>query len=354
MRLSKLVSASLISFSTSILYSFPAISEEIVVMGYRGVFEDNFKSAVVEPFQKEHPDIKVIYYGVQNTATMLGNMRAQKDAPQTDAAILDISAANILLKEGLIRELDTSKLSNYADLGEFGREIGGYGPPLTYDTLTLMYNTKAFPEKPDSWDALWDEKVKDRIIVPSEGGGDIQAILMMIIADKMEGGKGYKESLQAGVDKLVKLAPHVQTWEPKPDTYTLVANGSADLGIGWNARTQFYADKTGGLIDGVAPVEGTAAQINVISATANRPSNGAVETFINYAIDPTVQARFSKLMYYAPTNTKTVLDDATQKRIPLLNPELRSNLIPVNWIEIGDIRQTLLEPWRRNVLPAGR
>ncbi len=51
--------------------------------------------------------------------------------------------------------------------------------------------------------------------------------------------------MEPGVDKLVELAPAVQTWEPKPDAYTLVANGTATLSIGYNARAQFYFDQTG-------------------------------------------------------------------------------------------------------------
>jgi ABC-type glycerol-3-phosphate transport system substrate-binding protein len=43
--------------------SFAANAAEITVMGYRGAFEENYKKAVVEPFQAEHPDIKVNYYG---------------------------------------------------------------------------------------------------------------------------------------------------------------------------------------------------------------------------------------------------------------------------------------------------
>jgi putative spermidine/putrescine transport system substrate-binding protein len=76
-------------------------------------------------------------------------MRAQKDSPQTDAVIFDLSVAKIAKEEGLIAEIDASKIPNYADLADIGKELGGYAPPLTYDTLALLYKTlKPFPKSP--------------------------------------------------------------------------------------------------------------------------------------------------------------------------------------------------------------
>jgi putative spermidine/putrescine transport system substrate-binding protein len=342
------------SIVASVAASFAANAAEITIMGYRGAFEENYKKAVVEPFQAEHPEIRVNYYGVQNAATALGNMRAQKDSPQTDAVIFDLSVAKIAKEEGLIAETDVSKIPNYADLADIGKELGGYAPPLTYDTLALLYNTEAFPEKPTSWQALWDEKQNGKIIIPAQGGGDIQAILLTIIANRLAGEDNYTTTIQPGVDKLVKLAPLVQTWEPKPDAYTLVANGTATLSIGYNARAQYYFDQTEGRLGSVGPVEGTASQINVISAIANGPNEEATEAFINYALDPEVQTRFAKIMFYAPSNLKAALDAPTTKRIPLMDPEQRKRLIPVDWMKIGDIRNSILEPWRREIIPAGR
>ena len=53
-------------------------SGKITLMGYRGAFEQNYVKAVIEPFMKAHPDISVVYAGVQNAAAALGNLRAQK------------------------------------------------------------------------------------------------------------------------------------------------------------------------------------------------------------------------------------------------------------------------------------
>ncbi|UHS58435.1 extracellular solute-binding protein [Agrobacterium vaccinii] len=341
-------------FAATMLAGTCASAAEITVMGYRGPFEENYMKSVIQPFMKTHPDIKVNYYGVQNAATSLGNMRAQRDAPQVNAVIYDLSVAKIAKEEGLVATLDTAKTRNYADLHDVGKELGGAAIPVTYDTLTLIYNSKAFPVAPTSWETLWDKNQAGKVIVPAQGGGDIQAIVLTIIANRLAGEEDYKTTIDPGVEKLVELAPRVQTWEPKPDAYTLIANGTATVSIGWNARSQFYFDQTEGRLNSIAPVEGTASQVNVISAIEKASEAEATQTFINYAIGPEAQAAFAKAMFYAPTNKKAEVDEATAKRIPMMDPAQQEKLIKVDWMTIGDMRDDILQPWRRQIIPAGR
>lgn len=331
-----------------------ADAAQITVMGYRGEFQENYTKAVIEPFQAAHPDITVTYYGVQNAATALGLMRAQKDAPQVDAVIFDLSVAKIARDEGLIAEGDPARLTNLAHLGDLGRDLGAFAPPITYDTLALLYNAEAFPTAPTSWTALWDKAQAGKVIVPAQGGGDIQAIALTLIANRMAGAEDYRQGVDAGVEKLVEMAPLIQTWEPKPDAYTLVANGTATLAIGWNARSQFYADQTEGRLGSVAPAEGTITQVNVISLIANSPNREAAETFMDYALGAEAQKRFSEAMFYAPSNKDAAIPPETGKRIPLLDPAQKAKLVPIDWMTIGDMRESILAPWRRQIIPASR
>ena len=199
--------------SMAVLAGGWAQAAEIVVMGYRGgSFGDNYQRAVIEPFMAAHPDITVTYYGVQNAATSLGQMRAQKDAPEVNVVIYDLSVAKIAAEEGLTETLDTSAITAYPDLYDIGKELGGDAIPLTYDTLALIYNTSVFSEPPTSWSALWDVAHKGRIVFPAQGGGDIQANLMTVIANRIAGELDYKKTIEPGVELLAsKMAPLIQT-----------------------------------------------------------------------------------------------------------------------------------------------
>ena len=94
--------------------------------------------------------------------------------------------------------------------------------------------------------------------------------------------------------------------------------------------------------------------MNVISAVKGTRRRELVETFIDYALSAEAQARFSATMYYAPTNRTAQLDAATSQRIPLLNEANRARLIPVDWLQLGAMRERMLEPWRRTIIPASR
>ena len=331
----------------------PAQAAEITLMGYRGAFEQNYVKAVIEPFMKAHPDISVVYAGVQNAAAALGNLRAQRAhrRPMPSSSTCRSPRSPAMRAAGRAGPCPHSRLWRS---GGSGQDLGAAAIPLTYDTLTLIYDRDAFVEAPTSWNAFWDPKQRGKVTIPAQGGGDIQAILLTIIANRMAGERDYKKTIQPGVDKLVKLAPAVQTWEPKPDAYTLVANGTSTLSIGYNARSQYYYDQTEGRLRSISPKEGSASQINVIGAIANAAEPAATLAFIQYAISPEAQESFARTMFYAPTNTRAEVDEATRARIPMMDPEQRARLIPVDWMSIGDMRESMLRPWRRQIIPASR
>ena len=332
-----------------------AQAETITLMGYRaGGFQENYIKAVIEPFQKANPDIKVEFYGVQNSATGLGLLRAQKNAPQIDAVIYDLSVAQIAKEEKLIEPIDPKAVPNYAKLKNIGRELGLWAPPITYDTLALIYHRAQFPEAPKSWKVLWDPAYKRKVAIPARGGADIQAIALTIVANRMAGKDDYKSGIQPGIDLLSKLGGNIQTWEPQPDQYTLVAAGTDALSVAWNARSQHYIDTTQGKLGSTAPEEGTVSQINVISQVAGGKHKAAVEKLIDYALSAPAQKAFSELMFYAPSNAEVTVSPELEKRIPLLDKKNEEKLIPVDWIAVAAMREDITKAWRRQVIPAGR
>jgi putative spermidine/putrescine transport system substrate-binding protein len=335
-----------------------ASPREITLLAFQtGGFREQYVAAVTEPFEREHPGVTVNFYGVRNSATELAVLRAHKEQdspPPADVTVIDLSVAKIARDEGLLEAIRPDRVPNGASLAPVGAELGWHGLPVTYDTLALVYDTRAVSPPPTSWTALWDPAYKGRVAIPAEGGGDIQAIALTIVANRLAGNADFLATVAPGVEQLVALAPSVQTWEPKPDVYTLVANGSVAMGIGWNARSQLHVAQSQGRLGAVTPEEGTVAQVNVLGVVKGTRQRDLAEDFIDYALSPAVQARFSAAMHYAPTNTRTVLGAAESSRIPLLDEARRRRLIPVDWLQVGDARERMLEPWRRTIIPASR
>jgi putative spermidine/putrescine transport system substrate-binding protein len=263
--------------------------------------------------------------------------------------IMDVSVSKAGTDEGLFDKVDESVSKNVADLYPAGRVEGVGGVAVTFDNLVLLYNKEQVKTAPTSWNALWDKQYAGKVTIPAVP--DIQGTTLTIIANKMAGADDYKKSVEPGIKKLGELAPNVQTWDPKPDVYTPIANGQAALGIGWNARAQVYADSSGGKLGVVLPQEGSGFQINMINLVKNAPGGSAAKTFIDYALKPETQAAFTEAMFYAPTNSKAKISQTALARTAAGSMD---RMISIDWIAVAGIRDAITEQWRRRVIPLSR
>jgi putative spermidine/putrescine transport system substrate-binding protein len=326
-----------------------SISGTITLAAYSGIFQDNYMKAVVEPFMKKFPNVKVTYYPFPNSAQMLGALRAQKGSPQLDVAIMDVSIAKVGTDEDLFAALDANAIPSLGDLYSIATAPGVHGRAITFDHLTLLHNSKIVTPAPTSWSELWNKKYAGKVAIP--GIPDIQGIALTIIANKLAGGGDPNTGLDKGLARMVELAPSVQTWDPKPDPYTLIINGTAAIGIGWNARSQVYHDESKGVLGVVLPKEGSVFQINVINLIKGTKNQKAAEAFINYALGVEAQKSFTETMFYAPTNSKAQI---SKDAIDRTAAGFMENMIAIDWIIMAKLRDRLTEQWRRQVLPASR
>ncbi|MQA06076.1 MAG: extracellular solute-binding protein [Streptosporangiales bacterium] len=278
-----------------------ATEGEVTVIGYAAIFQDKYQKAVIEPFQEKYPNIKVTFRPAQSSAEMLATLRSEKSSPTNDVAIMDTSVAATGNSEGVFEKLDPKAVPNMKDVTAQGRTPGNFGPAVTYDNLVLLYDTKKVKKAPTSWEALWDPAYKGKIAIPA--APDIQGHALAMITCKMEGAD-YRKSIDPAVKRLSDLSGSVQTWEPQPDSYSLITQGSATMAIGWNARGQVYQDTSKGKLGVAIPDEGSVFQVNTINLTKNSEHPKAAQTFMNYALGKEAQKSFSETMFYAPTNGK--------------------------------------------------
>lgn len=333
----------------AIALATPALADTITLAAYSGIFQDHYVKAVVEPFMKAHPDIKVEFFGMPNSAQMLGTLRAQKAAPQVDVVIMDVSVSKAGTDEGLLDTIDASVSKNVADLYPTARIEGVAGVAVTFDNLVLLYDKERIKTSPTSWTALWDKQYQGQVAIPAVP--DIQGTTLTIITDKMEGGTDYRKSVEAGIRKLGELAPNVQTWDPKPDVYQPISSGQAMLGIGWNARAQVYSSLPSSRLGVVLPKEGSGFQINTINLVKNAAHSTSARLFVDWALKPEVQAAFTEEMFYAPTNAKAKVSDAALARTAA---GAMDKMIAIDWLAVARVRDAITEQWRRRIIPLSR
>ncbi len=339
----------LLAASLSAPFVRPAAAQErtVTVALYSGVFQESYQAAVIEPFMRAHPGIKVSAYPMPNSAQTLGTLRAQKASPQVDVAIMDVGVARAGTDEGLLAPLTREQIPILAELGDRAFTPGVNGAAVTYDSLALLYAPDKVKPAPTSWKVLWDPAYKDRIAIP--GVPDLVGIAFTLIADKLFGGTDYRKSLDRGIAAISDLAPSVLTWDPRPDPYSFITGGSADLGVGWNARGQLYAQQSGGKLAVSQPDEGSVFQVNAITLVKGGPQAEAARAFIAYALGAEAQKAFAEKMFYAPTNPKAqVAPDALARTVA--SPDRMQKMLEVDWLEVAKVREKLNEQWRRRIL----
>ena len=323
----------------------PATSGEVNLIAYSGVWQDQYTKAVIEPFKAKYPDIKINYVAKRSSAEMLSALQGQKANPGTDVAIMDQSVSESGNSQGLFEKIDPANVPNLENVPEKFRHKDGYGPVAMLDAVGLVYDRATFPTPPESWNALWDPAYAQKVNVVAPPS--LLGVVLTAITSTMEG-EDYTKSIDKATARLKQLAPNVQTFAPNPDEYQSVITGQTVLGVGQNARAQFYSDQTNKKIGVTFPKEGTAYQINTVNLVKGAPNSGAAQTFINYALSAEAQTEFAKALFYAPSVSNAELPADVKARVVPTDGSL--NIIPLEVSFLSSVRDKWTDVWKREVI----
>ena len=134
------------------------------------VWEGYADPSFVKAFEEQnHCKVSASYMGSSDelVAKLRGGSAGNYDviSPSSDVATM-ISQA------GLATALDLAKLPAYGQLSPKLRSMplvrangNVYGVPFMWGPNPLIYDSKAFPAPPQSWAAMWDPKLKEKISV---------------------------------------------------------------------------------------------------------------------------------------------------------------------------------------------
>src|SRR5262249_45482168 len=203
-------------------------------------------------------------------------------------------------------------------------QMEGFGPAVTFDHLTIIYDSRVVNPAPTALRDLWDPRFRGKLAIYAPP--DINGLALTILVNKTLGAE-YQQTIDPAIRRLAELAPNVQTWTPNPDSYQLVLNGIVTAGTGWNARSQLFSDQSQGRLGVVLPQDGSAFQINTMSLVANARNAAAAQAFINYAISAEAQKAFTERMFYGPVNRTAEISPAALQRTAA-SPENMARMVP--------------------------
>ncbi|HNB37395.1 MAG TPA: spermidine/putrescine ABC transporter substrate-binding protein [Anaerolineales bacterium] len=214
----------------------------------------------------------------------------------------------VLMREGLLQELDPAKLPNAANL-DTGL-TAAYGDALKYvvpyqmGTQAIVYNSETVTTPPTSWADLWNPEYEGRIVAVDDNRVIIGAALLTLGYDVNDTDPAHLEEAK---QKLIELMPNIRVFDSDSPKTPLVA-GDVDLGIVWNGEA-FLTATEAPEFKYVFPEEGSIIFYDGMAISNTAAHTDAAYAWFNYLLQGDVN--WLTLVDYPYTNpNKAALDYA--------------------------------------------
>ena len=273
------------------------------------VWEGYADPAFVRGFEEaNHCKVAASYMGSSDelVAKLRGGSASNYDviSPSSDVA-------TSIAKAGLAAPLDLSRLPSYNQLSPQLRSLPlvrinnqVYGVPFMWGPDPLLYDTSAFPQPPDSWNIMWDPRLRGKVSV----WDDLSTVYMaaqVLGYDSPDPGHLYNlsdDELEKVKEKLIALKANIRKiWSTGGELTNLFQNHEVVLAMGWPLMTN-QLRKTGFLIGETIPKENTTGWIDHLMITAASEHQDLAYQFLEYMIEAKTQKAVTDVTGYVPAN----------------------------------------------------
>ena len=271
-------------------------SKELNLFTWVGMFPDE----VISDFEAE-TGIKVNYSNFDTDETMLQKL-SQAKGGDYDLVIADDYIIETAIAQGLVAELDTSKLENWGNInpvyqGQFYDPENAYTVPYGAGVQTIVYNPAVVDVEIKGYADLWNAALEDNLAVI----GNYRVINGMAL--KVMGESYNTEdtaTIQAAGQKLLELAPNIRLIKDD-NTQDDLISGEVGAAVMYTSQVTMakLADPS---LEVVFPEEGIGLGIMAQFIPSNAPHADAAYAFIDYILRPEVSKACFEYMGYYCTN----------------------------------------------------
>jgi spermidine/putrescine-binding protein len=298
-----LFAVSLVVFCGSCAKKTPTLS----LLVWEGYADPSYIRAFEE---QNHCKVSASYMGSSDelTTKLRGGAAANYDviSPSSDVATMIATA-------GLAAPLDLGKLPSYSQLSPqltslaLVRVKGAvYGVPFMWGPDPMIYDTSAFPTAPESWNVMWDPKLKGKISV----WDDLSTVYMaaqVLGYDKPDPGHLYNltdPELDAVKKKLIELKPNIRKmWSTGGELTNLFQNHEVIIAMGWPLMTN-QLRKINFPVGETIPKENTTGWIDHLMITAGSENKELAYKFLEFMIQAETQKKVADVTGYTPANPR--------------------------------------------------
>ena len=240
--------------------------------------------------------------------------RLKSGGAQYDVVIPSDYMIAKFIREGMLEKLDLANIPNakFTNPDFKGMEydpMDEFSIPYTWGTVGIIYNTTLVDSEINSWDALWDARYLNDILMfsnPRDAFGIAQKRLGLSL------NTANPDELRAAAEELKNQKPLVQAYV-MDEIFDKMQGGEAVL-------APYYAGDALTMIDAnpdlafVVPQEGTNKFVDSMCIPKGARNKEAAEMYINFLCEPEVAAANIEYIGYSTPNLAAfeLLDEETQ------------------------------------------
>lgn len=273
------------------------------------VWEGYADPSFVHPFEEAH-HCKVLASYMGSSDELVAKLRGGS-AANYDVISPSSDVATMITRAGLAAPLDLSRIPSYSQLSpeltsrplvHFNGQT--YGVPFMWGPNPLLYDTSAIPQRPTSWNVLWEPKYRGRVSVWDELS-TLHMAAQVLGYDKPDPSHLYNlsdDELAHVKQKLLQLKPNVRKiWATGGELTNLFENHEVVLAMGWPLMTNQLRNANFSLGETI-PQENTMGWIDHLMITAASDHKDLAYQFLEYMVEARTQKAVTDVTGYAPAN----------------------------------------------------
>jgi spermidine/putrescine-binding protein len=260
--------------------------------------------ALLDGFTEE-TGIKVNYDTYSSNEELLAKLQA--GASGYDLIIPSDYTVTIMANQGLLEELDLSKIPNFTNISDEFKDRdfdpgNKYSVPYQWGTVGLVIDRDKVTQPVTKWADLWDPAFEGRVVLLDDEREVLGMVLQTLGYDK---NSTNEAELEAAKQKLIELMPNVRLFDSDSPKTALLA-GEVWLGHTWNGEAAI-AHGENPSIDYICPEEGCGIWLDNFAIPKGAPHQDAALAFINHSLTPEASILITQEFPYSNPN-KAALD----------------------------------------------
>jgi spermidine/putrescine transport system substrate-binding protein len=306
-------------------------------------WSDYTEETAAKEFEKKF-GIKIVTDTFGSNEELLAKM--QGGASGYDIVVPSDYMVSIMIKQGLLSEIDPTKLPNLAQVykhlkGLYYDPENRYSVPYLWGTTGIGYNAEVMRAPPDSWQALFNDEFKGKISLLND---EREVFAMALRVEGLPMNSTDPSDVAKAKIRLMAQKPLVKTYTSENYDQLLIS-GEVAMAHGWSGTVlRAAAEKPS--IQFIIPKEGGTIWQDNFCVLKTSTHKAEAMSFINYLLEPDVAARISTKVKYASANeaARAFLPKELATSTVMYPPE--ATIARLGWIkDVGDAIKLYDRAW---------